>query len=48
MSAETRKVLEMLKAGQISAEDAEKLLEKLGRGSSPSSSRRRPRACQVL
>jgi hypothetical protein len=34
MSAETRKVLEMLKAGQISAEDAEKLLEKLDRGSS--------------
>jgi len=32
MSAETRKVLEMLKAGQISAEDAEKLLEKVGRG----------------
>jgi hypothetical protein len=34
MSAETRKVLEMLKAGQISAEDAEKLLEKVDRGTS--------------
>jgi hypothetical protein len=34
MSAETRKVLEMLKGGQISAEDAEKLLEKLDRGAS--------------
>jgi hypothetical protein len=32
MSAETRKVLEMLQAGQISAADAEKLLEKLDRG----------------
>jgi len=32
MSVETRKVLEMLKAGQISADDAEKLLEKLDRG----------------
>jgi len=29
MSQETRKVLEMLAAGQITAEDAEKLLEKL-------------------
>jgi len=37
MSAETRKVLEMLKAGQISADDAEKLLEKLDRGSTASS-----------
>jgi hypothetical protein len=37
MSAETRKVLEMLKAGQISADDAEKLLEKLDRGSSAGS-----------
>jgi len=34
MSAETRKVLEMLKGGQIGAEDAEKLLEKLDRGAS--------------
>jgi hypothetical protein len=34
MSAETRKVLEMLEAGQISAADAEKLLEKLDRGAS--------------
>jgi hypothetical protein len=32
MSAETRKVLEMLQAGQISAADAEKLLEKMDRG----------------
>jgi hypothetical protein len=32
MSEETRKVLEMLEAGQISAADAEKLLEKLARG----------------
>jgi hypothetical protein len=31
MSAETRKVLEMLETGQISAADAEKLLEKLDR-----------------
>jgi len=30
MSQETKKVLEMLAAGQITAEDAEKLLEKLG------------------
>jgi hypothetical protein len=30
MSQETRKVLEMLASGQITAEDAEKLLEKLG------------------
>jgi hypothetical protein len=30
MSAETKKVLEMLAAGQITAEDADKLLEKLG------------------
>jgi hypothetical protein len=35
MSAETRKVLEMLEAGQISASDAEKLLEKVARESSP-------------
>jgi hypothetical protein len=34
MSAETRKVLEMLEAGQIRAADAEKLLEKLDRGAS--------------
>ena len=34
MSAETRKVLEMLQGGQISAADAEKLLEKLDRGAS--------------
>jgi hypothetical protein len=34
MSAETRKVLEMLEAGQISAADAEKLLEKLDQGAS--------------
>lgn len=34
MSAETRKVLEMLEAGQISAADAERLLEKLDRGAS--------------
>jgi len=30
MSAETKQVLEMLKEGKISTEDAEKLLEKLG------------------
>jgi len=36
MSAETRKVLEMLQAGQISAADAEKLLEKLDRGANAS------------
>ncbi len=30
MSQETKKVLEMLASGQISADDAEKLLEKLG------------------
>ena len=30
MSQETKKVLEMLAAGQITAEDAEKLLDKLG------------------
>jgi hypothetical protein len=30
MSVETKKVLEMLAAGQITAEDADKLLEKLG------------------
>jgi hypothetical protein len=34
MSAETRKVLEMLAAGQIGAADAEKLLEKLDRSAS--------------
>jgi len=34
MSAETRKVLEMLQAGQINAADAEKLLEKLNGGTS--------------
>jgi hypothetical protein len=34
MAAETRKVLEMLAAGQIGAADAEKLLEKLDRGAS--------------
>ena len=34
MSTETRKVLEMLAAGQIGAADAEKLLEKLDRGAS--------------
>jgi len=34
MSAETRKVLEMLEAGQINAADAEKLLEKVARASS--------------
>ena len=34
MSEETRKVLEMLEARQISAADAEKLLEKVTRGSS--------------
>jgi hypothetical protein len=32
MSQETKKVLEMLASGQISTEDAEKLLEKLGTG----------------
>jgi hypothetical protein len=32
MAAETQKVLEMLAAGQITAADAEKLLEKLDRG----------------
>lgn len=36
MSEETKKVLEMVASGQITAEDAEKLLEKLGaRGSTP-------------
>ena len=30
MSAETKKILEMLASGQITTEDAEKLLEKLG------------------
>jgi len=30
MSQETKKVLEMLASGQITADDAEKLLEKLG------------------
>jgi len=34
MAAETQKVLEMLAAGQITAADAEKLLEKLDRGAS--------------
>jgi hypothetical protein len=34
MSAETRKVLEMLAVGQITAADAEKLLERLDRGAS--------------
>ena len=34
MSAETRKVLEMLAAGQITPADAEKLLEKVDRGAS--------------
>ena len=34
MAAETRKVLEMLAAGQIGAAEAEKLLEKLDRGAS--------------
>lgn len=34
MSQETRKVLEMLAAGQITADDAEKLLEKLGAAAS--------------
>jgi hypothetical protein len=34
MSEETRKVLEMLEAGQLSASDAEKLLEKLDREAS--------------
>jgi hypothetical protein len=32
MSAETKKVLEMLTAGKISAEDAERLLDKLSNG----------------
>ena len=34
MSQETKKVLEMLASGQITTDDAEKLLEKLGTGSS--------------
>ncbi|HEV2388966.1 MAG TPA: hypothetical protein VGS20_17125 [Candidatus Acidoferrales bacterium] len=34
MSAETKKVLEMVAEGKISAEDAERLLEKLGGGPS--------------
>jgi len=34
MSTETRKVLEMLEAGQLNAADAEKLLEKLHQGAS--------------
>jgi hypothetical protein len=37
MSAETRKVLEMLQEGQISAADAERLLEKLDRGANAGS-----------
>ena len=37
MSAETKKVLEMLASGQITAEEAEKLLEKLGVNSSSAS-----------
>ncbi|HTS71416.1 MAG TPA: hypothetical protein VMO17_20750 [Terriglobia bacterium] len=38
MSKETKKVLEMLAAGQITAEDAEKLLDKLGAdGAAPAS-----------
>jgi hypothetical protein len=36
MSQETRKVLEMLASGQITAEDAEKLLEKLSGSAGPS------------
>lgn len=36
MSAETKKLLEMLASGQITAEDAEKLLEKLGANGSGS------------
>ncbi len=44
MSQETKKVLEMLASGQISADDAEKLLEKLG-ASGPARPRPRlPRA----
>jgi hypothetical protein len=38
MSQETRKVLEMLASGQITAEDAEKLLEKLNGSAGPSTS----------
>ena len=39
MSQETKKVLEMLASGQITADDAEKLLEKLGAsGPAPASS----------
>ena len=39
MSQETKKVLEMLAAGQITADDAEKLLDKLGAsGSGPGAS----------
>ena len=40
MSQETKKVLEMLASGQITADDAEKLLEKLGASSGPASGRR--------
>ena len=36
MSSETKKVLEMLASGQITAEEAEKLLEKLGANGSGS------------
>jgi len=39
MAAETRKVLEMLAAGQIGAAEAEKLLEKLDRGASAGADR---------
>jgi polyhydroxyalkanoate synthesis regulator phasin len=40
MSAETKKVLEMVAEGKLSAEDAERLLEKLAGGSSAPSAAR--------
>jgi hypothetical protein len=48
MSTETRKVLEMLAAGQIGAADAEKLLEKLDRGASAGADAHAGRYLRVL
>lgn len=43
MSAETKKVLEMLAQGKISTEEAERLLEKLsGTSASDASAKRKP------
>jgi hypothetical protein len=39
MSVETRKVLEMLAEGKITADDAERLLDKLAAGKEPAESR---------